>query len=417
MLPSTPHIVPAARVQQWTDRQAAAQPAYLPPAEQQLSSPTSSPAPFIPVDDRPDRVAVYLDRYNAPANYPHRNHGAPMNSDVYGHPLWMCPLVEMNVRRRYEEFFLHLDHQIDHVDQSWSRHDVLQLLQDVIAQGLFILPDVDVDMRENLCTGNFGVERCYQLGHSPYPFRGGAREELPGIAAFPCRRCWSCARLQHPIPSPVVSDDGIGEDDSRDNRAISPLPPPSLDFGGLGVTSPFASPATLALALDVDESDSDVDNARSALAGDEQDGVIDQVRAALTENVVDAERVERDEGYPPLDFEDHPRGLAPLRSSPAQDRSVHVVDQVCGAAVAEGTERSALVVDGHSQPSPAPLVLSQSSSSGNTSSAEGSLSNRPGGSKRPITVDDSDLDQENAPGPSTKKKARIDWSYGRRSLS
>ncbi|CAD6957053.1 unnamed protein product, partial [Tilletia laevis] len=113
MLPSTPDIVPADRVQQWTGRQADAQAAYLHPSEQYLSSPASSPAPFIPVDDRPDRVAVYLDRYNAPANYPHRNHGAPMNADVYGHPLWMCPLVEMNVRRRYEEFFLHLDHQID----------------------------------------------------------------------------------------------------------------------------------------------------------------------------------------------------------------------------------------------------------------------------------------------------------------
>ncbi|CAD6900116.1 unnamed protein product [Tilletia controversa] len=304
MLPSTPDIVPADRVQQWTGRQADAQAAYLHPSEQYLSSPASSPAPFIPVDDRPDRVAVYLDRYNAPANYPHRNHGAPMNADVYGHPLWMCPLVEMNVRRRYEEFFLHLDHQIDQIDQSWSRHDVMQLLQDVIAQGLFILPDVDVDMRENLCTGNFGVERCYQLGHSPYPFRGGAREELPGIAAFPCRRCWSCARLRNPIPSPVVSDDGLGEDE--DNRAISPLPPPSLDFGGLGVTSPLASPATLALALALDVERSDVDNARSALSEDEQDDGIEQeqARAALTQNVVEDERVEHDEGYPPLDFED-----------------------------------------------------------------------------------------------------------------
>ncbi|KAE8236325.1 hypothetical protein A4X03_0g9479, partial [Tilletia caries] len=177
---------------------------------------------------------------------------------------------------------------------------------------------------------------------------------------------------------------------------------------------PFASPATLALALDVDESD--VDEARSALAGDEQDFVIKQARAVLTENVVEDERVEHDEGYPPLDFEDRQEGLAPPRSSPAQDRSEHVVDQACGAAVAEGTKRSALVAEGHSQPSPAHLVLSQSSSSGNTSSAEGSWSNRPGRSKRPITFDDSDVDQENAPGPSTKR-ARLDWSYGRRSLS
>ncbi|CAD6964993.1 unnamed protein product, partial [Tilletia laevis] len=82
-------------------------------------------------------------------------------------------------------------------------------------------------------------------------------------------------------------DDGLGEDE--DNRAISPLPPPSLDFGGLGVTSPLASPATLALALALDVERSDVDNARSALSEDEQDDGIEQeqARAALTENVVE----------------------------------------------------------------------------------------------------------------------------------
>ncbi|KAE8181448.1 hypothetical protein CF335_g8935 [Tilletia laevis] len=314
----------------------------------------------------------------------------------------------MNVRRRYEEFFLHLDHQIDHVDQSWSRHDVIQLPQDVIAQGLFILPDVDVDMRENLCTGNFGWDT------RPTPFVEGLVRSCPASLLSPAAAAGVARGSSTRSPSPVVSDDGLGEDDSQDNRAISPLPPPSLDFGSLGVTSPFASPATLALALDVDESD--VDEARSALAGDEQDFVIKQARAVLTENVVEDERVEHDEGYPPLDFEDRQEGLAPPRSSPAQDRSEHVVDQACGAAVAEGTKRSALVAEGHSQPSPAHLVLSQSSSSGNTSSAEGSWSNRPGRSKRPITFDDSDVDQENAPGPSTKR-ARLDWSYGRRSLS
>ncbi|KAE8227320.1 hypothetical protein CF319_g199 [Tilletia indica] len=279
------------RVVGWVN-DVAALPDVSPPVEDLPSSPVvpEEPAPVVAVDDRPDRVGAYIAKYNHANNYPRGYHGRPMSDDIHAHPLWKCPLVEMNVRRRYEEFFLHLDHQVGRIDQSWSRFDLLKLLHNTVEEGLFILPDVDVDMRENLRGGNFGDERCYQLGHSPYPFRGFGREELPGIAAFPCRRCWSCARLPNPLPEPAVSETGIGEDEEDDPpvepfpifdaviaspdiaRAVTPSASPHPEVQGLGVDSPLASPATLALQLDVEVAN--VEQARAALADDEREDAL-----------------------------------------------------------------------------------------------------------------------------------------------
>ncbi|CAD6979802.1 unnamed protein product [Tilletia controversa] len=274
------------RVQGWAAELALS--ADSPPAEQPPSSPIipESAAPIVDVDDRPERVAAFVARYNHVNDWPQAYHGRPQSSDPHAHPLWKCPLVQMNARRRYEEFFLHLDHQVNFIDQTWSRYDLLKFIQDTVIEGLLILPDVDVDMRENLRGGNFGGERCYKLGHSPYPFYGDGREEIPGIAPFPCRRCWSCARIARPEPEPAVSDTGIGEEDVDEEvvpyptvddmvappptaRVISPLPSPSIELRGLGVSSPAASPATLALALEVNAANLAEDEREDALLAEQ----------------------------------------------------------------------------------------------------------------------------------------------------
>ncbi|CAD6904905.1 unnamed protein product [Tilletia controversa] len=144
------------RVQGWAAELALS--ADSPPAEQPPSSPIipESAAPIVDVDDRPERVAAFVARYNHVNDWPQAYHGRPQSSDPHAHPLWKCPLVQMNARRRYEEFFLHLDHQVNFIDQTWSRYDLLKFIQDTVIEGLLILPDVDVDMRENLRGGNFG---------------------------------------------------------------------------------------------------------------------------------------------------------------------------------------------------------------------------------------------------------------------
>ncbi|KAE8229828.1 hypothetical protein CF326_g5191 [Tilletia indica] len=270
------------RVLEWADN-VSALPDVAAPVEDLPSSPIvpEIPAPIVSVDDRPERVDAYVARYNHVDNYPQGYHGRPMSNDPHVHPLWKCPLVEMNARRRYEEFFIHLDHQVGRIDRSWSRYDLLKMLQNTVAEGLNILPAVDGDMRENLRGGDFGDERCFQLGHSPYPFRGDAREELPGIAR----------RQPHPLPEPAVSETGLGEEDPDEVEALEPWPvldaviaspnvaravtpsvSPDPEVRGLGVVSPLASPATLALGLVVEMAN--VEQARAALADDDREDAL-----------------------------------------------------------------------------------------------------------------------------------------------
>ncbi|KAE8225682.1 hypothetical protein CF319_g1609 [Tilletia indica] len=159
-------------------------------------------------------IARYVAAYNETNGCPQLYHGAPMSDDVGRHPLYRCPLVEMNIRRRFEEFFVHYTCVTNRLrlDATWTRENILTLLRSIVTEGLLVIPDVDADMRDNLTSGTFR-DRCYILGHAPYPFRDGSGEELPASAPFPCRQCWRCARVTEP-GEPAVSETGLGEDGS-----------------------------------------------------------------------------------------------------------------------------------------------------------------------------------------------------------
>ncbi|KAE8228618.1 hypothetical protein CF326_g6444 [Tilletia indica] len=251
------------RLQEWLSDHLQAPVMHLPPRDSSPpvapGQPSSAQPPLF--DDTRSRQAIasYVAAYNDTNGCPQLYHGHPMSDDVDRHPLYRCPLVEMNIRRRFEEFFVHYTCVANRLDATWTRENILTLLRSIVTEGLLVLPDVDADMQENLTSGSFG-QHCHILGHSPYPFRDGSREEPPASAPFPCRRCWQCAMVPEPS-EPAVSETGLGEDGSD-------VPSHGLDTDS--ALQPFPAPV---VGSPIDRQTSSAADRRPVLSSDGDDGV------------------------------------------------------------------------------------------------------------------------------------------------
>ncbi|KAE8237093.1 hypothetical protein A4X13_0g8913 [Tilletia indica] len=196
--------------------------------------------------DRLDRARVqdWLDARRANLQTPPAFAGSFPSATPQGHPTWQCPLIEMDIRSRFEACFYTMSSMSAFINQTWDRSDILAFLSYVIDNGLNVIPDIDAEMRDHLSTGSFRSNRCPDPSHfpypfrtgdgddqerdpadSPYPFHTGDQERLPRLVPFPCRLCWVCASPPEAAPSaePAVSEAGLDDLEGTDQLILSAL--------------------------------------------------------------------------------------------------------------------------------------------------------------------------------------------------